>query len=80
VTPRRPAGASAPAVNLEDLSPELRAQLTKKTGRALRVRRAPAFPMEDVRRYTFRALAVLADLTRNQRRRVLSHALRVNDL
>jgi hypothetical protein len=68
------------AVDLADLDPALRAQLGKKIGKKLRLRRAPPFPKDEVRRYAFRALAVLADLTQNERRRVLAQAAKLNEL
>jgi hypothetical protein len=74
MTPKRP------ALGADDLTPELLKQLEKRIGKKVRVRRSPAFPMDEVRRYAIRCLAVLADLRPNERRRVLAHAQKLNDV
>jgi hypothetical protein len=79
MTPRRNAGES-PAVDLADLSPEVRKQLEKRTGKKLRAPRRSAFSKDEVRRYAIRALAVLADLRPSDRRRVLFHAAKLNEV
>jgi hypothetical protein len=38
------------------------------------------FTLDDIRTNALRALATIAHLTRTQRRRVLNHALKINDV
>jgi hypothetical protein len=59
-------------LNVADLTPEAR----KKFG--VRVPRRTTFDKEAVRRSAIKCLAEIADLTQEQRRRVLEHALKVN--
>lgn len=59
------------ALNLEDLTPELRKRLGVRTRRT-------SFDKEAVRRYAIRCLAEIAELKQSDRRRVLEHALKVN--
>ena len=59
-------------VRAEDLPPELRKQLG--------VRRKHSFNKETVRQHALKCLASIANLTQDQRRRVLEHALKVNKL
>lgn len=72
-----------PSLDLTALPPELQRKLRadmKRKGSSVRVRRAPLFPKDEVRRYAFRCLAVLADLKQHERRRVLAQAAKLNDL
>lgn len=62
----------ASRLNIADLTPEAR----KKYG--VKAPRRTTFDKEAVRRYAIRCLAEIADLTQQNRRRVLEHALRVN--
>lgn len=78
-TAARPSGSSSAAIALDDLPPEVRKQLEKRTGKKLRAPRQQ-WPMDEVRRYAIRVLTVVADLTPSQRRRVLAHAGRMNDV
>lgn len=61
-----------PTVNVDDLDPEIR----KKLG--IRKPRKSQFTMNDVRSRSLEILAKMSDLTQEQRRRVLEHALKVN--
>lgn len=61
-------------VNVDELRPEDRRRL------GLRVPRKVKLVRNDVRTHALRVLAVVADLTRDERRRVLQHALRVNEV
>ncbi len=65
---------SAPKVSTNDLPPELRMQL------GIRSPRRNSFTKESVRSRALKCLAVMADLTQDQRRRVLEHAAKVNRL
>jgi hypothetical protein len=64
-----------PHMNIEDLPPEERRRL------GVRMPRKVTFTMEDVRRCALRILGSLADqkLAQDQRRRVLDHALKINE-
>lgn len=55
---------------------ELPRDLQKKLG--IKTPRSASFTMEAIRRHSIRVLAVIADLTQDQRRRVLDHAQKVN--
>jgi hypothetical protein len=62
----------AAEINVNDLGPEVRRKLgVKKT-------RQTKFSAERVRGWSLRILGQMAGLTRQQRARVLRHALRVN--
>ncbi len=60
------------SVNVNDLDKETR----KKLG--LKLTRQQSFSKEAVRSHAIRVLAEIADLTQDQRRRVLEHAIKVN--
>lgn len=60
-------------LTLNDLTPETRAKL------GLRRPRKVEFDKDAVRRHAIRCLATIAELSQSERRRVLTHALRVND-
>jgi len=62
-----------PAVNANELTPELRKKLGIQA-------RKPAFPKEEVRRYALVVLAEIKDLTKDQRAAVLRHATKVNEV
>lgn len=66
---------TTPRMNIEDLSPEQRKRL------AVKLPRRVTFTMEHVRRHALLILGRLADqdLTQDQRRRVLEHALKANE-
>lgn len=68
-----------PAVDLSELDPDLRAQLERRLGKRARARRND-FPKDAVRRHAFRCMAVLADLSQANRRRVLAQAVKLNNL
>lgn len=61
-----------PAVKFSDLSPELRKQLRGKLPRQQR------FSAEQMRKWSIKVLAAIADLDQQQRRRVLEHAIKLN--
>jgi hypothetical protein len=62
----------AATINADDLTPEQRKAL------GIRKRREQRFSQEGVRRHAIRVLAAVASLTKDQRERVLKHALRLN--
>jgi len=62
----------AARLNIADLTPEAR----KKYG--IKRPRRSTFDKESVRRFAIRCLAEIAELTQQERRRVLEHALKVN--
>jgi hypothetical protein len=60
------------SITLEDLDPEQRKQL------GIRKPRETAFSKEDLRGWALKTLALMANLSRAERERVLKHALKVN--
>lgn len=64
----------AATLNAKDLPPELLKQL------GIRNPKQQSFTKEGVRSWSLKTLALLAELTQDQRRRVLEHALKVNRL
>lgn len=70
---------SKAAVALSDLSPEARAAVRRQLGRS-RLAAPRKFTREHERRYSLRILAEIAELSQTERRRVLRHALKVNDV
>lgn len=62
----------AATINPKDLPPALLKQL------GIPKPRQQDFSKETVRSWSLKTLALLADLTQDQRRRVLEHALKVN--
>jgi hypothetical protein len=63
-----------PAVDLRDIPADVR----KSLGLKRQARRS--MTMHEVRSYSIRVLAVMADLQQSQRTRILRHALKVNDV
>jgi hypothetical protein len=61
-------------LNVNDLPPALLKEL------GIRKPRQQGFTKESVRSWSLRTLALLAELSQDQRRRVLEHALKVNRL
>jgi hypothetical protein len=59
-------------IKVDDLTPETRRKL------GLRGRTERAFTKESVRSWAIKVLAEIADLTQEQRRRVLEHAIKLN--
>lgn len=59
-------------IKLDDLTAETRRKL------GLHVRSKRAFSKESVRSWAIKVLAEIADLTQEQRRRVLEHAIKLN--
>ena len=64
----------AATMRYEDLPPELMKQLN------LRKPRQSGFSKESVRSWSLKALAMMSELSQDQRRRVLEHAMKVNRL
>jgi hypothetical protein len=62
----------AATLNVKDLPPALLKQL------GIPRPRKQGFTKESVRSWSLKTLALLADLSQDQRRRVLEHALKVN--
>lgn len=62
----------AATIHLDDLDPEQRKQL------GVRKPRETAFSKDELRGWALKCLALMANLTRAERERVLKHALKVN--
>lgn len=62
-------------INLADIPADVRKKLNLPAPR-----RARSMSKDDVRTYAIRVLNVVAELTPAERKRVLSHALKVNDV
>lgn len=62
------------AINVKDLNRDTRAKL------GLRRFTGARYAKDDVRTDALRALEPIAHLTRSQRRRVLEHAMKLNDV
>tara|TARA_R100000234_G_scaffold105153_1_gene75258 strand:+ start:710 stop:931 length:222 start_codon:yes stop_codon:yes gene_type:complete len=72
---------SKPAIVLEDCSPEVQEQLRKAAGiDAPKRTRTNVFPIDRVRSEAIKVLAVIANLTPEQRKRVLCHAQKMNEV
>lgn len=65
-------------VVLTDLPPEVQKAVRQRTGKQ-RLTRTREFTAEHERRHALRVCALIADLTQDQRARVLRRAQRVND-
>jgi len=59
-------------MNVNDLPPAMLKQL------GIRKQKGQGFTKESVRSWSLKTLALLAELSQDQRRRVLEHALKVN--
>jgi hypothetical protein len=59
-------------INIDDIDPEQRKQL------GIRKPRETAFSKDELRGWALKILALMANLTRAERDRVLRHALKVN--
>tara|TARA_Y100001963_G_scaffold92122_1_gene126863 strand:- start:742 stop:963 length:222 start_codon:yes stop_codon:yes gene_type:complete len=70
-----------PAIVLDDCSPEVQEQLRKAAGIDLpKKTRTTTFPLDRVRSESIKVLAVIANLTPDQRKRVLCHAQKMNEV
>jgi hypothetical protein len=59
-------------INLEDIDPEQRKHL------GIRKQRESTFSKDQLRGWSLKVLALMANLSRTERERVLRHALKVN--
>jgi hypothetical protein len=62
----------AAIINLDDVPPEQRKEM------GLRTPRKSSFGKDELRGWALKVLALMANLTRTERERVLNHALKVN--
>lgn len=67
-----------PKINLADLPPDVRKKLREQQG--IKKPRKPGISKDAVRTAAFRMLAVVADMTAGERRRVLTHAGKLNSV
>ena len=65
-------------LNLDDCPPQLQKQLLSAAG--VTKPRQNQFPMEQVRSNAIKVMATIANLSANQRERVLKHALKLNQV
>jgi hypothetical protein len=63
-------------LNVNDLNPET----LEKLGLVQKEKRNYTFTAEDVKRYAFRVMAVLDKLDKSERKRVLAHCAKLNDV
>lgn len=68
-----------PGVSYESLPPKVQAKVRAAAG-VKRISKSRAFTAEQERRHALRVLATIAELSQDQRRRVLARALKVNDI
>jgi hypothetical protein len=64
----------AATINADDMTPDQRKQL------GIRLPRQSDFSKEELRSWALKTLASMASLTRQERDRVLKHALKVNSI
>ena len=63
-----------PIVNSDELPADIRKQL------GITKTRKQTFSKDRVRSWSLKCLALMAELTQDQRRRVLEHAMKINDV
>lgn len=66
------------SVNLSDLPPDVQRTIRQRTGKT-RLTRVRDFTAEHERRHALRVCALIADLTQDQRARVLRRAQKINE-
>jgi len=64
------------ALNVSELNPET----LEKLGLVQKEKRNYTFTAEDVKRHAFRVMAVLDKLDKSERKRVLAHCTKLNDV
>ena len=65
-------------IKLNNLSPEIQAQLFKDHPNVKKFKAPNSFNKEKVRNHSIKVLAVISDLSTSQRERVLKHALEMS--
>jgi len=65
------------SISIDDLPPEVRKLLAAK---GVRKPRTQSMSINEVRTAAIRILAVVADLTPNERKRVIAHAAKLNEV